>query len=84
VEPGTDEDLRQELADMTQYAQQSGEEAHIMRTELANASTLAGRVAPAAPEAQEDRDQKCPTSTDISGSDRTQLGGWIATIRMVI
>jgi hypothetical protein len=81
---GMDEDLRQELADMTQDAQQSGEEARSLRTQLANALTLAARAAPAAPQAPEDRGQKLPDSTDFSGSDQTRLRGWIAQIRMVI
>jgi hypothetical protein len=71
--PGTDEDLRQERADMTLDAQQSGEEAHSLRTPLANALPLAARAAPAAPQAPEDRGQKFPDSLDFSGSDRTQL-----------
>jgi hypothetical protein len=82
--PGTDEDLRQELPDMTRDAQESGEEARGLRMQLANALTLAARAAPAAPQAQEDRGQKFPNSPDFSGSDRTQLRGWIAQLRMVI
>jgi hypothetical protein len=82
--PGTNEDLQQELDDMTRDARQSGEEVRDLRTQLANALTLAARVAPAAPQAQEDRGQKFPDSPDISGSDRTQLRGWIAQLRMVI
>jgi len=81
---GTDEDLRQELADMTQDAQQSGEEVRSLRTQLANALMLAAIAAPAAPQAPEDRGQKFPDSPDFSGSDRTQLRGWIAQLRMVI
>jgi len=78
------EDLRQELADITQDAQQSGEEARSLRMQVANALMLAARTAPAAPQAPEDRGQKFPDSQDFSGSDRTQLGGWIAQLRMVI
>jgi len=52
--------------------------------QLANALTLAARAAPAAPQAPEDRGQKFPDSPDFSGSDRTQLRGWIAQLRMVI
>jgi len=82
--PGTDEDLRQELNNMTQDARQSGEEVRSLRTQLANALMLAARTAPAAPQAQEDTGQKFPDSPDFSGSDRTQLRGWIAQLRMVI
>jgi len=82
--PGTDKELRQELADMTWDIQQSGEEARSLRTQLANALMLAARVAPAAPQAPEDRGQKIPNSPDFSVSDRTQLRGWIAQLRMVV
>jgi len=82
--PGTDKDMWQELADMTQDAQQSGEEARSLRTQLANALTLAARAALAAPQAPEDRGQKFPDSPDFSGSDWIQLRGWIAQLRMVI
>jgi len=82
--PGTHEDLRQELDDMTRDARQSGEEVRGLRTQLANALRLAARAAPAAPQAPEDRGQKFPDSPDFSGSDRTRLRGWIAQLRMVI
>ena len=82
--PGTNQDLQQELDDMTRDARQSGEEVRGLRTQLANALTLAARVAPAAPQAPEYRGQKFPDSPDFSGSDRTQLRGWIAQLRMVI
>jgi len=84
VAPGTDEDLQQELEDMTRDARQSGEEVRGLRTQLANALMLAARTAPAAPQAPEDRGQKFPDSPDFSGTDRTQLRGWIAQLRMVI
>jgi hypothetical protein len=84
VAPGTNEDLQQELDDMTRDARQSGEEVRRLRTQLANALTLAARAASAAPQAPEDRGQKFPDSPDFSGSDRTQLRGWIAQLRMVI
>jgi hypothetical protein len=67
--PGTDENLRQELAAMTQDAQQSGEEVRSLRMQLANALMLAARAAPAAPQAPEDRGQMFPDSPDFSGSD---------------
>jgi hypothetical protein len=82
--PRTNEDLQQELDDMTRDARQSGEEVRGLRTQLANALTLAARTAPAAPQAPEDRGQKFPDSPDFSGSDRTQLRGWIAQLQMVI
>ena len=82
--PGTNEDLQQELDDMTRDARQSGEEVRGLSTQLANGLMLAAGAAPAAPQASEDRGQKCPDSPDFSGSNRTQLGGWIAQLRMVI
>jgi hypothetical protein len=81
---GTNEDLQQELDDMTRDARQSGEEVHVLRTQLVNDLTLAAMAARAAPQAPEDRGQKFPDSPDFSWSDRTQLRGWIAQLRMVI
>jgi len=52
---------------MTQDAQQSGEEARSLRTQLANALMVAARRAPAAPQAPEDRGQKFPDCPDFSG-----------------
>jgi hypothetical protein len=69
--PGTDEDLQQELVDMTRDAQDSGEEARGLKTQLANALMLAARAALAAPQAPEDRGQKFPDSLYFSGSDGT-------------
>jgi len=63
---------------MTQDERQSGEEVRSLRMQLVNALTLAARVALAAPQAPEDRDQEFPDSQDFSGSDRTLLRGWIA------
>jgi hypothetical protein len=82
--PRTNEDLQQELDDMTRDARHSGEEVRGLRTQLANALMLAARTAPAAPQTPEDRGQKFPDSPDFSGSDRTQLRGWIVQLRMVI
>jgi hypothetical protein len=82
--PGTNEELQQELDDMTRDPRQSGEEVRGLRTQLANTLTLAARAAPAAPQAPEDTGQKFPDSPDISGLDRTQLRGWIAQLQMVI
>jgi hypothetical protein len=76
--PETDEELRPELTDVTQDARQFGEEVHGLRTQLANALTLA------APQAPEDIGQKFPSSPDFSESDGTELKGWIAQFRMVI
>jgi len=81
---GTDEDLRQELDDMTRDARQSGEEVRGLSTQLANARFLAAQAAPTPPQHPEDRGQKFPNSLDFSGSDRAQLRGWIAQLRMVI
>jgi len=69
---------------MTRGARQSGEEVRGLRTQLANALMLAARAAPAAPQTSEDRGQKFPDSPDFSGTDRTQLRGWIAQLQMVI
>ena len=81
---GTDEDLRRELDDMTRDAREASAEGRNLRMQLANALSLAARVAPPAPPQSEDRGQKFPDSPDFSGSDRTQLRGWIAQLRMVI
>jgi len=81
---GTDEELRRELDEMTRDAREASEEGRNLRTQLANALSLAARVAPPAPPQPEDRGQKFPDSPDFSGSDRTQLRGWIAQLRMVI
>jgi len=81
---GTDEDLRRELDDMTRDAREASEEGRNLRTQLANALSLAVPVAPPARHQPEDRGQKFPDSPDFSGSDRTQLRGWIAQLRMVI
>jgi len=81
---GTDEDLRKELDDMTGDDRQSGEEVRALRTRLGNALSFAARVAPTPPQQPEDRGQKFPDSPDFSGSDRAQLRGWIAQLRMII
>jgi hypothetical protein len=81
---GTEYDLRRELDDMTRDAGEASEESRNLRTQLANALSLAARAAPPAPQQPEDRGQKFPDSPDFSGADRTQLRGWIAQLRMVI
>lgn len=83
VSAGTDEQLREDLLAMTQDAQQSGEEARGLRTQLANALTLAARMSPAASQTPEDRGDKYPDSPDSSGLDCTQLRGLTAHLRMV-
>jgi len=52
--------------------------------QLANALTLAARVAPAAPQAPEDKGQNFPDSPNFSGSDQTQLRSWITQLWIVI
>jgi hypothetical protein len=69
---------------MTYDAQQSEEEVRGLRTQVANALTLAAWAAPAAPHAPEDRGQIIPDCLDLSGSDRTRLRGWIAQLWMII
>jgi hypothetical protein len=69
---------------MTRDAREANAEAVSLRTQLANALSLAVRAAPTPPQAQEDREQKFPDSPDFSGSDRTQLRGWIAQLQMII
>jgi len=81
---GTDQDLRHELDDMTRDARQLGDEVRPSTTQLANALSLAAMVALTPLQQSEDRRQKFADSLDFSGSDRTQLRGWIAQLRMVI
>lgn len=54
---------------MTRDEQQSGEAVRGARMHLADAFTLAARVSPAVPQAQDDCGQICSDSSDISGSD---------------
>jgi len=79
-----DEDLQQELDDMTRAARQLGEEVHASRTQLVNALSLAAQGALTPHQQLEDQGQKYPDSPDFSGSDRTRLRGWIAPLWMVI
>jgi hypothetical protein len=81
---GTDEEIRQELDDMTWDAREASPEAASLRMKLANARSLAARLAPTPPHRQEERGQKFPDSPDFSGLDQTQLRGWIAQLRMII
>jgi hypothetical protein len=69
---------------MSKDAREDSVENRNVRTQLANALSLAARVAPTVPQQQEDRGQKFPDSPDFSGSDRTQVSRWIAQLRMVI
>src|SRR5882757_10418798 len=55
---GTDEDVRRELDDMTRDAREAREESQNLRTQLANALSLAVRAAPPAPHQPEHRGQK--------------------------
>jgi hypothetical protein len=80
----TDEDLRGELDDKTWAAGEGSEESRSLRTQLANALSLAARAAPPAPQQLEDRGQKVPDTPDFSGSDSPQLRGWIAQIQIII
>jgi len=67
VAPGTNEDLQQELDDMTRDARQSGEEVRDLRTQLANALTLAARAAPAAPQTRKTEVRNFPTPRTFQG-----------------
>jgi len=69
---------------MTRDAREASEESRNLRTQFANALSLAARAAPPAPHGLEDRGLRFPDSLDSSGSDRTQLRGWIAQLRTVI
>jgi len=80
----TDEDMWRELDDMTWDAREASEEIRSLTTQLPNELTLAARVAPPAPQQFEDRGQKFADSPDFSGSDRTQLRGWIAPLPMIV
>jgi len=80
----TNKDLRREFDDMTRDAREASADATSLRTQLANALSLAAQAAPPAPQQPEDRGQKFPDSLHISGQDRTQLRGWIAQLWMVI
>jgi hypothetical protein len=82
--PETDKVLPPELVDMTQDVQQFGEEVRGFRMQLANALTLAARVAPPDPQDPEDRGQKFPDLLDFSGLDRTQLKGCIVQLQIVM
>lgn len=70
--PRTDQELWEAMAVMTRDARHSGEEVQGVRTQLANALTLAARAAPAAPCAAKDRDHRIPDSLDFSWWDRTE------------
>ena len=81
---GTDEQLLEDFLAITKDAQQSGKEVHGVRMQLANRLSMAAWAAPAARQTPEDGGQTFPHSPGISGSDRTQLRGWIAELQMVI
>jgi len=82
VEDSSDE-VHTDPAAMTQDARKSREEVQTLWTQLVNALTLASRVAPAAPQGQEDKSQKFRHSTGFSHSAQTQLGGLNTQLRMV-
>jgi len=65
--PGTDEDLRQELVDMNQDAQQSGEEARSLRMRLVNTSTLAARGPRKLPRLPNTEARNFPTARTFQG-----------------
>lgn len=69
--PAMDAELREEYVLMTRDAQQSRKQVCGLRTQLANARTIAARVAYVAPKAPEDRGEKFQDSLAIAQSDRT-------------
>jgi len=84
ITAGTDEDLLQELDNITRDSRQLGDEVRALRTQSANAQSLAPLEAATPPHQPEGRGQKFPDSSDFSGSDRAQLRGWIAQLRMFV
>jgi len=82
--PGTEEELREELSVITRDALQSGKEVHSLRTQWARALPLAAGTIRADPLARAQGGQKFPDTLGCSGSDRTQLVGYIAQLRMVV
>ena len=66
---GTWEELQVDLVTLRRDAQESEQGVRNLQMQLANALTLAARVAPATPQGQEDTDQKFPHSQDLSGWD---------------
>jgi hypothetical protein len=63
---GADEDIWRELADRTRDAREASDESRSLRTQLANALSLAARAAPPAPQQLEDRGPKFPDSPEFS------------------
>jgi len=61
---GTDEDIQQELDDMTQDGSQSGDDVRALKTELANVLSSAGQVPPSPAQQPEDHGQKFPDSPE--------------------
>jgi len=80
----TDNELWQELDDMTRDTRQSGEKVRALRTHFVNALSLAAWLALSPPQWPEDRGQKFPDSPDFSGSYQSQLSPWIVQLRMGI
>ena len=64
---GTDEELRRELDDMTRDAREATEEGRNLTMQLANALSLAARVAPPAPPNLRTEDRSFPTPRTIQG-----------------
>ena len=81
---GTDKQLHENLLAMTKDTQPSGEEVRDLRTHSANAVTLAARATLTVPQTPEHTGQNFPDAPDFSGSNPTQLRGWIAQPQMVI
>jgi len=69
---------------MTGDAREASVETRNLKRQLANALSLAVPAAPIPTQDQEDRGLELPDSLEFSGSDRTQLRGWIAQLRMGI
>jgi len=81
---GTDDNIRQELDDMSRDVRDANTEAMSFRTQLANALSFAVLAAPKPSQRQKDRGHKFLVSPEFSRSDRTQLRGWTAQVRMII
>jgi len=84
VAAGMNKEQREQLSVMTRGAQQSGHEVHALKMQLANACMVPATTTPAAPQAPDDCGLQFPPSPEFAVSDRTQLGGLIAQLRMVI
>jgi len=81
---GTDEDLSRELDDVKGDAREASVECQSLRTQYANALSLAARMALTPHHQPEERGPKFPDSPDFSELDRTHLRRWIAQHMMII